>query len=373
MPDELLVLPPAPLDDEPVMSPGFGEDSSLQAPTTTSTTNGIRNFMLLILVANSSFFHLHCQTPNRLVPNAAHTTVIRHAKILNVATRFAYSAAMASTADLLKDIHLFSMLDETERSLLAARVEVIPLKAGETLFRYGDPGDAMYILKSGTVELSVTNKTGERSVFENPQEGDFFGEISLLDEGPRTASADVIEAGEALRVDREDLKELFRIKPDAAFDILAALGKRLRQTNAILRNTATRNVNEVAPDGRSTVMKVADWIAEFSGSLPFLFMHLGLFTLWILLNVGEKPIGGFDPFPFGFLTLVVSLEAIILSVFVLLSQNRQVERERVRSDVEYDINLKAELQIQQLHEKFDAQSSQVLARLERIEKKNVTT
>lgn len=276
---------------------------------------------------------------------------------------------MSSTADLLKDIHLFAMLDESERELLASRVELVPLVAGTPLFRYGDPGSAMYVLKSGKIELSVTNKTGERVVFESPEAGDFFGEISLLDEGPRTASADIVESGEALRVDREDLQELFRLKPDAAFDLLHALGKRLRQTNALLRNTATRNVNEEAPDTRSTVMKVADWIADFSGSLPFLFMHLGIFATWILLNVGDKPIGGFDPFPFGFLTLVVSLEAIILSVFVLLSQNRQVERERVRSDIEYDVNLKAELQIQQMHVKFDAFTEDTLARLERIERK----
>jgi CRP/FNR family transcriptional regulator, cyclic AMP receptor protein len=276
---------------------------------------------------------------------------------------------MGSNEELLKEIHLFSMLDDTERALLASRVEVVELKGGTNLFRYGDPGDALFVIKSGSVELSVTNKTGERVVFETPGPGDFFGEISLLDQGPRTASADVLESGEAIRIDREDLAELFRLKPDSAFDVLIALGKRLRQTAAILRNTATRNVNEIAPDNRSTVMKVADWIADFSGSLPFLFMHLGAFATWILLNVNVLPFGGFDPFPFGFLTLVVSLEAIILSVFVLLSQNRQIERERVRSDVEYDVNLKAELQIQQLHEKLDAMNAQVLARLERIEKR----
>jgi CRP/FNR family transcriptional regulator, cyclic AMP receptor protein len=273
----------------------------------------------------------------------------------------------AQHADLLKEIHLFAMLDDSERELLAERTELVALKAGECLFRYGDPGDAMYILKSGRVELSVTNKTGERVVFETSVQGDFFGEISLLDQGPRTASAEVIEDGEAVRIDREDLSELFRLKPEAAFDVLIALGKRLRQTAVLLRNTATRHVDDVAPDTRSSVMKVADWISAFSGSLPFLFMHLAAFALWISLNVGILPFGGFDPFPFGFLTLVVSLEAIILSVFVLLSQNRQVERERVRSDIEYDVNLKAELQIQQLHEKFDTVHAAVLARLERIE------
>jgi len=128
-------------------------------------------------------------------------------------------------------------------------------------------------------------------------------------------------------------------------DLLAATGRRLRHNAMIIRNAATRNANEEIADNRSTVMKVADWIAEFSGSLPFLFIHIVGFAIWILLNVHVLPFGNFDPFPFGFLTLVVSLEAIILSVFVLLSQNRQVARDKVRGDIEYDVNLKAEMQI----------------------------
>src|SRR5205823_3464510 len=112
------------------------------------------------------------------------------------------------------------------------------------------------------------------------------------------------------------------------------------------------------------------WIAEFSGSLTFLFIHCGLFFMWIILNVGplgHSKIGGFDPFPFGLLTMCVSLEAIILSVFVLLSQNRQVERERTRNDIEYDVNLKAELEVAHLHEKLDHLHGELLARLQKIE------
>jgi len=118
-------------------------------------------------------------------------------------------------------------------------------------------------------------------------------------------------------------------------------------------------------------MKVADWISEFSGSLPFLFMHCGIFFVWIILNTGplaHSSIGGFDPFPYGLLTMVVSLEAIILSVFVLLSQNRQVARERVRNDIEYQVNLRAELEIAHLHETLDHMNAEILARLSAIER-----
>src|SRR5262249_1858044 len=164
-----------------------------------------------------------------------------------------------------------------------------------------------------------------------------------LDEGPRTATATAVTDVEALVVDRGDLDELFRLKPAAAMDLLAATGRRLRASALLLRNAATRNVNEEVEDKRTTVMKVADWIAAFSGRPPFPFIHIVIFAVWIGFNPVVPEKNRFDAYPYGFLTLVVSLEAIILSVFVLLSQNRQVAREKVRSDIEYDVNLKAEM------------------------------
>lgn len=276
---------------------------------------------------------------------------------------------MATNAQMLAEVPLFALLDEHEREVLAARVEVVHFAAGDVIFNYGDPGDSMYLLKTGAVELSVKTKTGENMVLERPTAGDFFGEISLLDEGPRTAFACATSDVEALEVDRGDLDELFRLKPAAALDLLAATGRRLRQTALLLRNASTRNPNEDIADRRTLVMKIADWIAMFSGSLKFLFIHIALFALWLSWNTLLADSGRFDPYPFGFLTLVVSLEAIILSVFVLLSQNRQAERDRVRNDIEYDVNLKAEMQIAHMHEKFDENYAELHKRLDRIEKK----
>jgi uncharacterized membrane protein len=212
--------------------------------------------------------------------------------------------------------------------------------------------------------------TGERIVLETAREGDFFGELSLLDNGPRTASVVVTKDVEALRVDRNDLDHLLRLHPEAALELLTAMGKRMRVTAELLRHTASRNVNEVVEDNRTVIQKSADWIAEFSGSIAFLMIHVVLFFVWIIMNVGSgiPGIPMFDPFPFGLLTMCVSLEAIILSVFVLLSQNRQVAKDRVRSDIEYDVNLKAELEIAHLHEKMDRLTSEVLSRLGKIEK-----
>jgi uncharacterized membrane protein len=274
-------------------------------------------------------------------------------------------------AEELAKVHLFSFLDEQERGILAARIDRQSFPKGARVFAKGDPGDRIFIILSGAVEIFVTSDTGDRIVLERPREGEFFGEISLLDNGPRTASAVVTEDIETLVVDRGDLEELFKMRPAAAMDLLTALGRRLRETNRLLRSTVARNTNHEEEDKRTSVMKVADWISDFSGSLPFLFIHCAIFFVWIILNTGplsRSAFGGFDPFPFGLLTMVVSLEAIILSVFVLLSQNRQVARERVRNDIEYAVNVRAELEVAHLHEKIDDLREALSQRLERIER-----
>jgi CRP/FNR family cyclic AMP-dependent transcriptional regulator len=263
---------------------------------------------------------------------------------------------MATPAELLAEVPLFALLDPAKRAFLAARLERVEAPAGKTLFLRGDPGDALYVVCSGVVELFFKNDTGERIVLETARPGDFFGEISLLDGGPRMTSALVTQDLDALVIDRGDLDEFMRLNPSAAMDLLGATGRRLRETAKLLRHSVSRDINEQTEDTRTRVMKVADWISEFSGSLPFLFLHLGIFFVWIVLNEGplsRTGIGGWDVFPFGLLTMVVSLEAIVLSVFVLLSQNRQVARDRVRNDIEYQVNLKAELEIGHLHEKVD--------------------
>jgi CRP/FNR family cyclic AMP-dependent transcriptional regulator len=272
--------------------------------------------------------------------------------------------------EMLAGVPLFALLDEQERTVLAERLDVVRIPAGKIMFNRGDPGDALYVVCKGEVELFFKNDEGERFVLEVARPGDFIGEISLLDEGPRTATALVREDLEALVVDRGDLDHLLHAHPAAALDLLTATGRRLRETNNLLRHSASRDINEENEDKRTTVMKVADWISDFSGSLPFLFMHLVVFFVWIVLNLDPLVTtrwGGFDPFPFGLLTMVVSLEAIVLSVFVLLSQNRQASRERVRNDIEYRVNLKAELEVAHLHVKVDALHEELLARLARIE------
>ncbi len=271
---------------------------------------------------------------------------------------------MCPEADLLKEVPLFQLLDDHERTELAAQLDVVNFTAGQTIFNYGEPGDSIYVVSSGEVEVFFKNDTGERIVLEVASRGDFFGELSMLDNGTRTASVIATHDTQALRLDRADLEKFLTLRPQAAMDLLAAMARRHRETVERLRHTATRNVNEEHHDKRTTVQKVADWIAEFSGSIPFLLIHAVLFTAWIVVNHFE-PLA-FDPYPYGLLTMAVSLEAIFLSVFVLLSQNRQAAKDRVHADIEYDVNLKAELEIAHLHEKLDRLTGDVLVRLDRV-------
>jgi len=276
---------------------------------------------------------------------------------------------VGTTADILGEVPIFAELDEKERAILAERVDLENMTEGETLFEYGDPGDWMGIVLSGSVEMSVKIKTGENVFLELAERGDFFGEISLLDGGSRSARAVCKDPGQLIVVDRGDLDELLRMRPAAALNLLTATGKRLRANAAVLRNTAARNTYDVAEARQNIIQRAADWVANFSGSLSFLIIHIVLFAVYILINADLFSFGNFDPFPFGLLTMVVSLEAIILSTLLLYSQNRQAARDRVRADIEYEVNLKAELQIQHLHEKVDQIHAQILTKLDEISPK----
>lgn len=282
---------------------------------------------------------------------------------------------MPTDAALLAEVPFFQALDDQEREELSQQLDLVELPAGQAVFNYGDPGDSLYVIRSGAVEVFFKDDTGTRIVLETAEHGDVFGELSLLDNGPRTASVVVTSDMQAMRLDRTGLELFLRKRPAAALDMLTAMGRRLRVTAEKLRHTASRNVNEEAEDKRTRVEKIADWIAEFSGSLAFLFIHVALFFVWIVLNVDWirrfpwlEAVSGFDPFPFGLLTMAVSLEAIFLSVFVLLSQSRQVAKDRIRGDIEYEVNLKAELEVAHLHEKLDRLMAESAGRLERLER-----
>ena len=276
---------------------------------------------------------------------------------------------MVTDASALREVGLFRLLDDEDREVLAQVIDAHSLKEGEVLFRAGDPGDSLYVVRSGRIELFIEDTTGQKIVLSTAESGDLFGELALLDTGPRTATALALESSELLELDRGDLFLVFQRQPEAALSMLAAVAAMTRKAGELLRSRVSRNVNEELEEHLTLLQRTSDWIAWFSGSMPFLLLNTVWFLAWIAINVWPLGIRQFDPYPFGLLTMIVSLEAIFLSCFVLISQNRQSEKDHVRSDIEYEINIKAELEVAHLHEKTDRIYEQMTARLERIEKR----
>jgi CRP/FNR family cyclic AMP-dependent transcriptional regulator len=273
----------------------------------------------------------------------------------------------------LAEIDFFKLLSDADRSTLAEVVDLVKLEDNQTLFRAGEPGESLFLVRAGEIELFINDNVGQKIILDIVRPGDFFGEIALLDAGPRTATALSLTPSELIELDRGDLLLLFRQNPEAALSLLAAMGKMTRKADELLRKRVSRNANEEVEDKSSTIQRVADWLAWFSGSMLFLFIHAAWFITWVSLNTLILPANadgarGFDPFPFGLLTMIVSLEAIFLSCFVLISANRQAEKDKVRADIEYDVNIKAELEVAHLHEKTDHIHEEMLRRFSRLEK-----
>jgi uncharacterized membrane protein len=275
---------------------------------------------------------------------------------------------MGCDVSLLSGIEFFDFLKDDDRRELANVVDAIKLNAGETLFHTGDPGEALFVVRSGSIELYIKDTAGQKIVLTIAEEGSLFGELSLLDSGPRTATAIALNDSELLVLDRDDLLLLFQKRPEAALNMLAAMSTMTRKADELLRTRVSRNVNEEMEEHSTPLQRIADWIAWFSGSMPFLMINAGWFITWITLNTTRTGVPQFDPYPFGLLTMIVSLEAIFLSCFVLVSQNRQAEKDRVRSDIEYEVNIKAELEVTHLHEKTDRIYENMLARFAKLEK-----
>jgi len=254
----------------------------------------------------------------------------------------------------LATVKLFELLDDDELNELAASIDSKNVTAGETLFNAGDFGESLFIVDRGRIELSIRDTTGQKIVVKVAEADDVFGEISMLDNRPRSATATALTDADLFVLDRDDLLLLFQKKPDAGLNMLASMGDMLREADFLLRTRVSRNVNEEMEEKLSALQRISDWIAWFSGSMAFLILNGLWFTVWIGINTLPLGVTQFDPYPFGLLTMIVSLEAIFLSCFVLISQNRQSEKDHLRSDIEYDVNIKAELEVAHLHEKVDS-------------------
>jgi CRP/FNR family cyclic AMP-dependent transcriptional regulator len=261
---------------------------------------------------------------------------------------------MPIDASILNEIEHLRELNPEEKAALADKIDLLRYSTGQSVFNYGDPGHALYIVRSGEVEIYVKNDQGEKIVLETSQSGDIFGEVALLDGGTRTAWVSALGDVELLRLDREHFEAYVRQCTPAALNLLSVAARRLRKSDEVIRRTVTRNVNDVAAEQGTILTRLADAVPSFTGSIASLALHAIFLGGWIAINLSVlRNIKAFDPYPFEFLSVMVSLEAIFLTLFVLTSQNRQRTRDRIRSDIEFESSINTETKIAYLHEKID--------------------
>jgi CRP/FNR family transcriptional regulator, cyclic AMP receptor protein len=259
---------------------------------------------------------------------------------------------MSTNVGMLAEVPVFSLLDAQERSTLAELLETEHFKEGDYIFHLGDAGHSLYIVLNGRVQVYVENTEGDKIVLSEIEAGEVFGEISLLDGGPRTATAIAIDNTELLRLDRESLQELVSKHPHAALDLLTVMGRRLRSTDELLRSHVSRNANEEEEERMTFGQRIADHVASFGGSWKFIIIFLVGMIAWMTINTLVLH-RAFDPFPFILLNLVLSCLAALQAPVIMMSQNRQSSKDRLKSDLDYQVNLKAELEVAHLHRKMD--------------------
>ena len=273
---------------------------------------------------------------------------------------------MSAHDELLADIPLFALMDEEGRSALAGLLERRRIPAGTALFRAGDSADSLFIIRSGRVRCFVENTLGERIDLAELGPGEVLGEISLLDGGPRTASAETMEDVELLEMDRPALLEVIQRHPQVALDLMTVMGRRLRHSSELLRRRVTRNLNVEEQARLSLADRVAARVAAFGGSWGFIVSFVVVMVFWMTVNLAEivKP---FDPYPFDLLNFLLSTLAALLAPIILMSQNREAAKDRLKADLDYEINLKAELEVAHLHTKVDRLYETLQSRLAQIE------
>ena len=248
------------------------------------------------------------------------------------------------TPQLLAEIPLFSNMDDDEISELRSIMTERIYQPGQLCMKEGDLNATFQVIERGEVEIWLNDTDGKKVVLDNLGPGKFFGELSMLSGESRSATATSEEQVITLELSREEFFAFLRRRPDAAIDVLTELGDRLKHTDDILRTRISRNPNDALDQTLSIAQRIADVIADFSGSMPFLFINLTVFVIWIVTNIVDSQIFR-DPYPFQFLTMAVSLEAIFLSIFVLISQNRQAAKDRIKADLDYQVDVKAEMEM----------------------------
>jgi len=258
------------------------------------------------------------------------------------------------TIDTLRQVPLFESLDNEAAGELCHLLEGLDSKTGTCLFRAGDEGDAMYVIERGRVRICVRTTQGHELTLTELGRGDFFGEMALLDGKRRSADAVVAEDARLAVLSREHFLSFVRSSPNVALELLAALANRLRHTDELLRHSATRNVNVEEAARLTLADRAADFIAEFGGSWKFILAAVLFFNVWVLINTLLLSNNGFDPYPFLLLSTGINMIAVLQAPIILMSQNRQSNKDRLRAEIDYQINLKNELALNEIIERLKA-------------------
>ncbi len=270
--------------------------------------------------------------------------------------------ASEMTLEALRSVPLFASLDDAAATELRDLLTTENVSAGTQLFYKGDSGDAMYLIEMGRVRISLTDEDRKEITLAELAQGDFFGEMSIIDGRQRSADAGVIEDARFAVLSRPDFLAFVRSNPDVALGMLGALTDRLRRTDELLRSRVSRNANEEERRRATVADRAADLIAEFGGSWKFIGVSMGLIVFWIVFNTYVL-FKGFDPAPFQMLNLVLAVIAGLQAPIIMMSQNRQGEKDRLRADLDYRVNLKNELSLAEVLRRLDVLESERLPKL----------
>jgi len=266
------------------------------------------------------------------------------------------------TLEALRSVPLFASLDDDAARELRSLLSDKRVPQNTRLFRQGDKGDAMYLIESGRVRISIRDQEEQEVILAELAQGDFFGEMSIIDGRQRSADAKVIEDAQLAILSREAFLSFVRSNADVALEMLSALTDRLRRTDELLRSRVSRNVNEEQAARFTVADRAADLIAEFGGSWKFIGVSIALIISWIIFN-SLILIRGFDPAPYAMLNLVLAVIAGMQAPIIMMSQNRQGEKDRLRADLDYQVNLKNELSLAEVLRRLDVLESERLPKL----------
>jgi CRP/FNR family transcriptional regulator, cyclic AMP receptor protein len=270
--------------------------------------------------------------------------------------------AQEMTLEALRSVPLFASLDDNAATDLRRLLRSRTVSQNNWLFHQGDSGDSMYLIESGLVRISIKDEDGHELVLAELAQGDFFGEMALIDGKQRSADAKVVEDANLAVLARNDFLGFVRSNPDVALEMLSAVSNRLRRTDALLRSRVSRNVNEEQEARLTMADRAADVIAEFGGSWKFIGASIGLILFWIVLN-SYLLRNSFDQAPYQMLNLVLAVIAGMQAPIIMMSQNRQGEKDRLRADLDYQVNLKNELSLAEVLRRLDVLESERLPRL----------